>query len=443
MLLPAQRRQWETDGHCTLHVVGTATLRSAAVTAAQLLARPEGGAAYFFPFAEEQRALSELTFEDGIRLALEQLLCGGRTGGLRLIHSSVEKRTSTTCERDERLDAVDSARALTLAPCRPTTTAAGGVEAACVLVPLDDGSEAAGVLVCRFDPTGQYPAAAAAVATMRSQHTTIQRVVLRVASAEHIQCDSYGRDGGPAWLFRSLSPEQRTLVGFPLPGHSYWTYGTASAVAARYALDPCPYLVALPRDPPTEGEIAAAERRIFGGPAGRPASCAKPKSWGALSPPVWHLPDKAQSSDDQVLSVAQVRHWHRHGYLVLDDLWPAATIAAAAAAAEDMYPVDMPSDHRRENRSFPFSRSALNDVVLHSRVLKAVTQLLFPIDGCKSEGDSDLQVRYYGGGLTLKHGTTPVSGDQGMHLVSLGAPTCHIFCLNILSLRPLALTSCG
>jgi hypothetical protein len=108
-----------------------------------------------------------------------------------------------------------------------------------------------------------------------------------------------------------------------------------------------------------------------------------------------------------------------------------------------MYPVDMPSDQPRENRSFPFSRSALNDVVLHSRVLKAVSQLLFPIDGCKSEADSDLQVRYYGGGLTLKHGTTPVSGDQGMHLVSLGAPNCQIFCPNILSLRPLALAACG
>eukprot|EP01043_Picozoa_sp_COSAG02_P052652 COSAG02_NODE_5705_length_4106_cov_8.387821_1_plen_448_part_00 len=412
LLSPAQRRQWETKGYCTFHAIEPATLHAAIAAAAEL---PPDGA--IFPFAQGQRALSELTFDNGVRLAVEQLLCGGQAGGLRLIHSSVEKSTSPAYDRDERLAAVDSGIALTLAPNRSTAAAA---EAAYILVSLDDGTEAAGVLACRFDPTGRYSAAAAAAATMRSQHSTIQRSILRVASAEHIQCDSYGRDGGPAWLFQILSPEQRTLIGFPLPGHSYWTYGTASAVAARYALDPRPYLAALARDPPIEVEVVAAKRRMFGGPAGRPASLAKPTSWEPLTKPVWYVPDKALASNDQVLSVTQVRHWHEHGYLVLDGIWPAATIAAAAAAAEEMYPVHVSPEDPKEDRSFPFSRPALNDVVLHPRVLKAVSQLLFSVDGREHEcdSDSDLQVRYYGGGLTLKHGTTPTSGDQGMHLVS-------------------------
>ena len=442
MLSPAQRRQWEAEGYCTLHAIATATLHAAVAAATEL--PPEGG---IFPFAEAQRALSELAFHDGVRLAVEQLLCGGQAGGLRLIHSSVEKTTSPSCERDGRLAAVDSGVALTLAPVMSTSTAA---EAVSILVSLDDGSEAAGVLVCRFDPTGRYPAVAAAVATMRLQHTTIQRSVLRVASAEHIQCDSYGRDGGPAWLFQSLSPEQRTLIGFPLPGHSYWTYGTALAVAARYALDPRPYLAALTSHPPTDIEVVAAERRIFGGPAGRPAGVTKPQSWGPLTPPVWYVPEKAMGSNDEVLSVTQVQRWHDRGYLVLDDLWPAATIRAAAAAAEEMYPVDMSPEDPKEDRSFPFSRSALNDVVLHPRVLKAVSQLLFSPNGRENEfdSDSDLQVRYYGGGVTLKHGTTPISGDQGMHLVSLVATMLAIssaraYCPSSFSTRVLvSLISC-
>lgn len=417
MLSPAQCRQWETEGYCTIDPIEPAALHAAIAAATAL---PADGA--IFPFAQAHRALSELTFDNGVRLAVEQLLCAGQAGGLRLIHSSVFKDNagSLTYERDERL-AVDSGIALTLAPNRSTAAAA---EAACIFVPLDDGRETAGVLLCRFDPTGRYPAAAAAAATLRAKHTTIQRSILRLASAEYIQCDSYGRDGGPAWLFQILSPEQRTLIGFPLPGHSFWTYGTALAVAARYALDPRPYLAALAQDPPTEVEVVAAERRIFGGPAGRPAGLAKPLSWEPLTPPVWYLPEKALASNDQVLSVTQVRHWHEHGYLVLDGLWPAATIAAAAAAAEEMYPVHVSPEDPKEDRSFPFSRPALNDVVLHPRVLKAVSQLLFSIDGHKHEcdSDSDLQVRYYGGGLTLKHGTDPISGDQGMHLVSQVAP---------------------
>ena len=38
------------------------------------------------------------------------------------------------------------------------------------------------------------------------------------------------------------SPEERTLLGFPSPGHEYWTPETLEGVAARYpAMDMTPY----------------------------------------------------------------------------------------------------------------------------------------------------------------------------------------------------------
>ena len=33
---------------------------------------------------------------------------------------------------------------------------------------------------------------------------------------------------------RTASPEERTLLGFPSPGHEYWTPETLEGVAARY-----------------------------------------------------------------------------------------------------------------------------------------------------------------------------------------------------------------
>jgi hypothetical protein len=445
LLLPAaQQRQWAEEGHCTVQLVDRDAWRAAAAVAPAV---PPGGAV--FPFAQSQfsnvqsaaareggggdeavTALSLLSFDDRLRLAAEQLLCDGQAGGLRLIHSSVE-RVASDSERAGTPGAVDSHVALTLAPSGVSTTAAEAVD---VLIPLD--GEGASVLFCRFDPLGQYPAASAAAAALRAQHTTVQRVLLRVAAAEHIQCDSYGRDGGPGWLFRALTPEQRTLLGFPLPGHKYWTHGTASAVASRYALDGGPYLDALTATTPDPAAVAKAERYIFGGPEGRPTGTAKPAEWPLLSPPVWYTPDRAlggyspgpqaSNGDDDasvsvgaVLSAEMISQWHEHGFLVLDDLWPASTISAAAAAASDMYPADEPgpgghgsaTGAAREGRAFPFSRQPLNDVVLHPRVLKAVSQLL-----ARGADDEDPRVRYYGGGLTLKLGTEPLSGDQGMHL---------------------------
>jgi hypothetical protein len=49
------------------------------------------------------------------------------------------------------------------------------------------------------------------------------------------------------WIAQA-SVEQRALLGFPVPGHSYWSIETVAAVEARYAafgIDMSPYRDAL------------------------------------------------------------------------------------------------------------------------------------------------------------------------------------------------------
>ena len=43
------------------------------------------------------------------------------------------------------------------------------------------------------------------------------------------------------------TPNERTLLGFPSPGHEYWTEDTLSGVALRYpGIDLTPYRTATP-----------------------------------------------------------------------------------------------------------------------------------------------------------------------------------------------------
>ena len=119
-----------------------------------------------------------------------------------------------------------------------------------------------------------------------------------------------------------------------------------------------------------------------------------------------------------VLTPQQVAHWRRHGWLVVDGLWPEELVAAAAAAAQDLWPesgarpgsvrVGLPgqanetppsareaeleaeiwrlrglvgsmTDGRGPDCSFPFDyreADALNQQTLHPRFLRAVHQLL-------------------------------------------------------------------
>jgi hypothetical protein len=43
-----------------------------------------------------------------------------------------------------------------------------------------------------------------------------------------------------------------------------------------------------------------------------------------------------------VLTAGQIEQWHTKGWLVLDNIWPSDAIAAAAAAAAEIYPKPTP-----------------------------------------------------------------------------------------------------
>jgi len=60
----------------------------------------------------------------------------------------------------------------------------------------------------------------------------------------------YRAGHGPEKLIAELSPDQRTVLGFPPPGHDYWTEQTLEAVEARYkpfGIDMTPYYQAANR----------------------------------------------------------------------------------------------------------------------------------------------------------------------------------------------------
>ena len=59
----------------------------------------------------------------------------------------------------------------------------------------------------------------------------------------------YRSGHGPEKLIARLDPQQRSVLGFPSPGHRYWTPETVAAVKARYGaygIDMTPYQALLP-----------------------------------------------------------------------------------------------------------------------------------------------------------------------------------------------------
>lgn len=62
-------------------------------------------------------------------------------------------------------------------------------------------------------------------------------VIWRRAAAEWISWQSYPTpmSSMPHRFLVGLSPMQRGLLGFPLPGDAYWTEDTITAVGKRYA----------------------------------------------------------------------------------------------------------------------------------------------------------------------------------------------------------------
>ena len=402
------------EAHTLLH-------RAASVAAALLgqekpprVAQPAWVAGVAFPFPGEAEgeppcadgALNRLVVADGLRRLAEELL-GTGSDGVRLV-------TSRMLINDEQHQEANDSVALSLCPHSSDSS-----EALELLLPLTQSVTSTGtalILVRKLDPIGALSEAATASSEFMHAHPLTLRTVLRRKEATHIQCDSSQQAApGLAVLLQGLSPSQRTLAfGFPLPGHPYWDRGTVAATAARYELDPSPYLDALPGKPVASdaGEEAEVKNRRTSAP--------KPEGWVPLPAPVWEEPEQALPLDStDVLTPAQIRQWREQGWLVLDNIWPSDVIAAAAAAAEAIYPKPTPSADApivpgftagaaaQHERDFPFSRSALNEVVLHPRILRVAAQLL---------GTDDSGVRFYGDVVLGKYGALPPDGDQDLHL---------------------------
>jgi hypothetical protein len=80
------------------------------------------------------------------------------------------------------------------------------------------------------------------------KHRVAQHIMYRRASVEWASWQAYSASMSamPGRFLAGLSPVQRGVLGFPLPGHSYWTQDTAAAVGRRYQeMDMSPYLEAL------------------------------------------------------------------------------------------------------------------------------------------------------------------------------------------------------
>ena len=96
---------------------------------------------------------------------------------------------------------------------------------------------------------------------------------------------------------------------------------------------------------------------------------------------------------DDVLSAEMVAAWHANGWLLVDGVLPAGLVAAAAADGAAIYPTPSGSNGTAEqlassgrlrlgdggnsvSTDFPYNSRALNQVVVHPRMLRAVEQLL-------------------------------------------------------------------
>ena len=404
-----------TEAHTLLHRAASVAAALLALERPPRVAKPAWVGWVAFPFPGEaegeppcaDEALNRLVVADRLRTLAEELL-GTGSDGVRLV-------TSHLLVTEQHQELANNSVALSLCPHSSDSS-----QAMELLMPLTQTATSTGtalVLVRKFDPAGAFSEAATASSEFMHAHQLALRTVLRRREATHIQCDSSQQAApGLAMLLRGLSPSQRTMAfGFPLPGHPYWDRGTVAATMARYSLDPSPYLDALPHTQSMASD-AVEEAEV----EDRRTSAPKPEGWVPVSPPVWQQPEQALPLDStDVLTPAQIRQWREHGWLVLDNIWPSDVIAAAAAAAEAIYPKPTPSADApivpsfatgavaQHERDFPFSRSALNEVVLHPRILRVAAQLL---------GTDGSDVRFYGDVVLGKYGVVPPDGDQDLHL---------------------------
>src|SRR5271154_5190103 len=120
-----------------------------------------------------------------------------------------------------------------------------------------------------------------------------------------------------------------------------------------------------------------------------------------------------------VLSSAEQAQWETDGWCLVRGLLPAATIAAAQAVLPSLVPTaeefadnEDPArnepfrvDSHRVMPRFPFEDGALNDIVVHDRIIDLAEQLL---------GISDL--RLYQAMLSAKYGEGALSDEQLLHV---------------------------
>ena len=122
-----------------------------------------------------------------------------------------------------------------------------------------------------------------------------------------------------------------------------------------------------------------------------------------------------------VLGSAEQAQWEEDGWCLVHGLLPADTIAAAQAVLPSLVPtaeefadnVDPARnepfrvDSHRVMPRFPFEDGALNDIVVHDRIIDLAEQLL---------GLTDADLRLYQAMLSAKYGEGALSDEQLLHV---------------------------
>ncbi len=102
-----------------------------------------------------------------------------------------------------------------------------------------------------------------AEAGVRFSHHMVWRAAAHPFAGYH-QWSQFGEKPEMSHFLERATPRQREMLGFPAPGHPYWTKATVAGVAARYPnMDMTPYGGAAPAppSPQPEGEPRPPTRR--------------------------------------------------------------------------------------------------------------------------------------------------------------------------------------
>ena len=227
---------------------------------------------------------------------------------------------------------------------------------------------------------------------------------------------------------KTISEEpSRALRGARLPVCT--DQGRLSAGTAVPPQDPRPAsrTRGRPSEPPATGSAMSRPRRI--------ARCALLPSgidMASFRPGERRFTHRDDSTEDDtpahhggrvmgVLSGAEQAQWEEDGWCLVHGLLPPETIAAAQAVLPTVVPtaeefadnVDPARnepfrvDSHRVMPRFPFEDGALNDIVVHDRIIDLAEQLL---------GLADTELRLYQAMLSAKYGEGALSDEQLLHV---------------------------